>query len=35
MATLAIRSLEDSIKKALRIRAEINNRFMEEIIHID
>jgi len=30
MATLTIRSLEDSIKKALRIRAAINDRSMEE-----
>ena len=30
MATLTIRSLDDSIKKALRIRAAINDRSMEE-----
>jgi len=30
MATLTIRSLEDSIKKALRIRAAVNDRSMEE-----
>ncbi|MFK5971421.1 MAG: plasmid stabilization protein [Candidatus Marithrix sp.] len=30
MATLTIRSLEDSIKKALRIRAAENDRSMEE-----
>ena len=30
MATLTIRNLEDSIKKALRIRAAVNDRSMEE-----
>jgi len=30
MATLTIRSLEDSIKKSLRIRAAVNDRSMEE-----
>ena len=30
MATLTIRSLDDSVKKALRIRAAVNDRSMEE-----